>query len=895
MVEIVVTPTMKFRIQGEGKNAKKLQNDFKESRSQGLLLLVKQSALSNVSPSLSFWYDFASSFMKSFCVFSDVDPLHVPIEKSLLRKHIQLLPPMLGAENITEDMLEEVWRDLEQYLISVIDEFKGNPRQFIAREFPDWAEVGRVHFHLAENKNPNGKPFVFLSTYSVRVAGKARVQHRPLGVALKESLRQKSNKHLEQLLTPINLASKKSKFVRKAVSTSSIYAPLYLDPTEAFELIGDIPECEQAGVICKVPVWWQKSRPPRVKVSVKIGSQTKKSKVGFNQLLDFDVGISIGDKYLTKAELKKLMTSDGPLVELGGKWIEVDKEKIEGILHVWNDAIATAYSDGISFAEAMRMLSGFKLNSSESDLDELGDQDRNWLDIGAGSKFNKLLSELREPDKKHSKAIESLLNKYLKGHLRPYQKSGLSWLKIVTSLQLGGCLADDMGLGKTIQVLAMLLVQKHYFKTDQPSLLVVPASLLGNWQSELEKFSPDINYKIIHSSVLSANKVKIAPRNLNKYDLIITTYSMVLRIDWLQKKQWQVIIADEAQAIKNSKTKQSKAMRSLQASAKIAMTGTPVENSLGDLWSIFDFACPGLLGNESQFKKAIKVLKEPNEDGEVDYGPLRELIAPYILRRKKTDKSVISDLPDKIEMAASCYLSRKQATLYQKEVERLAKSLDDTDGIERKGLVLSSLMKFKQICNHPSQYLANDSYDPKLSGKFEKIKELAEIIASRGEKVLVFTQFRELTDILSHYLGGCFGHEGLVLHGGTPVKKRQGLVDQFQDPSGPSFFILSLKAGGTGLNLTEANHVIHFDRWWNPAVENQATDRAFRIGQKKNVVVHKFICKGTIEEKIDAMISEKQQLTDSLIEGSKELNLTELSNDELLDLVRFDISGLGDR
>jgi non-specific serine/threonine protein kinase len=369
---------------------------------------------------------------------------------------------------------------------------------------------------------------------------------------------------------------------------------------------------------------------------------------------------------------------------------------------------------------------------------------------------------------------------------------------------------------------------------------------------------------------------------------------MILRTEWLQTEEWETIIADEAQAIKNSKTKQSKAMRELTAKTKIAMTGTPVENNLTDLWSIFDFSCPGLLGTNSQFKSAIKKMASGGSDGSSDYGSLRSLISPYLIRRKKTDKTVIADLPDKIEMTATSFLTSKQASLYNGEVERLKKSLEGADGIQRKGLVLASLMKFKQICNHPSQYQSNDSYEPKLSGKFTKLAELVETISSRGEKVLVFTQFREMTDIISHFLGDCFGSKGLILHGGTPVKKRQDLVDQFQDPNGPSFFVLSLKAGGTGLNLTEASHVIHFDRWWNPAVENQATDRAFRIGQRRNVVVHKFMCRGTIEEKIDNMIREKQGLSDAMFEGSKEMNLTELSDQDLLDMVRLDINALDD-
>lgn len=892
-MEILVTPSLKFRVDGKGKDIAKMAGLFRSSRAEGLLELVKKPSLRSRSASAAYWFDYASLFMRSLCAFSDTDPLHVPIDRPAISKHADSTPPLDGGEYISEDFLFDLWVELESHITVTLNGYAGAVRRFIATTYSGWEDVGKIHFHLAENRKPNGKPFAFLSTYSVRIPGKARIQHRPLGVALRESAEKDDRKHLEQLLRPVHRASKRSVFIHNALKSQSIYTPLYLDSDEAFGFIQDIPHCEEAGIVCKVPGWWQKGRPPRAKVSVKVGATAKKSKVGFNQLLDFDVGVSIGGETLTKAQLKKLLEADGPLVDLGGKWIEIDKERIEQMLNVWNDAVSATSSEGISFSQAMRMMAGFSLGDDPlGTLDKVEDL-RDWVEVTCGPAFAKLLEGIREPQGKHPKQINKILTKYLGGQLRPYQESGLEWLRTITTLELGGCLADDMGLGKTIQVIAMLLVQKHHIKAKNPSLLVVPASLLGNWQAEVAKFAPDLTYKVLHSSAEPPGNLKKAPRDLARLDFVITTYGMVLRTDWLQKKEWQTVIADEAQTIKNARTKQSKALRSLKALSKVAMTGTPVENSLGDLWSIFDFACPGLLGTETKFKNAVSTMSGASHKGKADYSPLRQLISPYILRRKKSDKSVISDLPDKIEMVSDCFLTKKQAGLYQKEVARLKEALEEADGIQRKGLVLSSLMKFKQICNHPSQYLSNDSYLPALSGKFSKLKELVETIAARQEKVLVFTQFRELTDILAHYLGECFGKEGLIIHGGTAVKKRQKLVEEFQDPGGPPFFVLSLKAGGTGLNLTEASHVIHFDRWWNPAVENQATDRAFRIGQKNNVVVHKFVCKGTVEEKIDAMISEKKALAEVVVEGNKEVNFTNLSDDELLGLVKLDINALG--
>ena len=371
------------------------------------------------------------------------------------------------------------------------------------------------------------------------------------------------------------------------------------------------------------------------------------------------------------------------------------------------------------------------------------------------------------------------------------------------------------------------------------------------------------------------------------YDLAITSYGSLLRIPVFAEADWRFVILDEAQAIKNPNARQTKAAKALKARARIALTGTPVENHLGDLWSIFDFINPGLLGNAKQFTRYTKGLAERTHN---PYGPLRELVRPYILRRMKTDKSIISDLPDKTEIKALCGLSRRQAALYGQAVEDLAKSLEASAGIQRKGIVLAMLMRLKQVCNHPSQWLNDNVWAEKDSGKWARLREIAEVVAARQEKMLVFTQFREMTGPLATFLGQIFGRTGMVLHGETAVKNRKTLVQRFQDDEAVPFFVLSLKAGGTGLTLTAASHVVHFDRWWNPAVENQATDRAFRIGQKKNVLVHKFICRGTVEEKIDALIDSKQGLSDELLTGGDEINLTEMTNDEIMRMVSLDLN-----
>ena len=570
---------------------------------------------------------------------------------------------------------------------------------------------------------------------------------------------------------------------------------------------------------------------------------------------------------------------------LKGKWVEVDREKLQEALTHWKTVENDVRREGISFFDGMRLLSGASLG--QQDEDATPEAVREWSGLSAGPELDVILNGLRSPEARQETAPPGL-----KAELRPYQRTGYGWLKFVTRLGLGACLADDMGLGKTVQVIALLLDRKRE-KTKSASLLVVPASLIANWKSELAKFAPSLTFAVAHPSEATAAAKELTLKELtladaDAFDLVVTTYGMLVRTDWMKQHRWQLVILDEAQAIKNSGTKQTRAVKELHASSRIAMTGTPVENRLSDLWSLFDFLNPGLLGTSKQFGSFVKRIQNAAVPS---FEPLRNLVRPYILRRLKTDKRVIADLPDKTEVKAYCTLSKHQAALYQNAVAELSQLLQATDGIQRRGVVLAQLMRLKQICNHPAQIAGTNDYAADRSGKFRRLAEIAEEIASRQEKVLVFTQFREIADPLAEFLATLFGRPGLVLHGGTSVKKRKEFVDQFQQEDGPPFFVLSLKAGGTGLNLTAASHVVHFDRWWNPAIENQATDRAFRIGQKRNVLVHKFICRGTVEERIDEMITRKSQVAGEAIGGedSGETLLTEMDNATLLRFVKLDL------
>jgi non-specific serine/threonine protein kinase len=575
-----------------------------------------------------------------------------------------------------------------------------------------------------------------------------------------------------------------------------------------------------------------------------------------------------------------LEKSDG-LALVRGRWVEVDGERLRRMLEHFREVERTAAENGLGFREAARLLAGADLEAGDASADAGAE----WSQVVAGPWLAETLKGLRSPEGLARIDPGAALN----ATLRPYQQVGVRWLYLIAKLGLGACLADDMGLGKTMQVLSLLLVLKRQAAGQrQPSLLVAPASLLANWALEMERFAPGLKAFIAHPSALPAAELKtLAPERLRGVDLVITSYGSLLRVPWIAETAWQLAVLDEAQAIKNPDAKQTRTVKRLKARVRFALTGTPIENRLGDLWSIFDFVNPGLLGSSKEFANFVKGLADRPHNS---YGPLRELVRPYILRRLKTDKSVIADLPDKTEVKAFCQLSRKQAALYQQSVNELAAQLEEAEGIERKGLVLSFLMRFKQICNHPSQWLGDGSWAEDDSGKWARLRDIAEVIAARQEKVLVFTQFREVIAPLAAFLGSVFGRPGLVLHGETPVKQRQEIVRRFQEDEAVGFFVLSLKAGGAGLNLTAASHVVHFDRWWNPAVENQATDRAFRIGQTKNVLVHKFVCRGTVEDQIDQLIESKRQLSTDLLEGGADLLLTEMKDEDLLKLVALDIN-----
>jgi len=846
-----------------------------------LLWLAALASAADLPAPATYWRDFAGLWLTAYCQLGR-DGLAPPAPPGLSGL-VDSCPPLRGSEYLTAAVLEALWQDVGAEVQRQIAACAEGADGWLGKTLPQWHLVGRVTFHLAENKRDADRPFAFLATYTSGLTPDGKPRHVLLQQAIKEYAGAQNRASLVRLLEPVSLAAGRSPWLAGQVESAAIYRQQAWRPAEALTFLKEVKVFEESGLAVRIPDWWQPANPPRPKVSVTVGAD-EPSALGLDRLLSFQIEVTLDGQTLSREELEALRTAQG-LVMVKGKWVEADAAKIQAVLKHWHDAQTMHFADGVSFQQALRLLSGAGIDAGETQL--LTPEAREWSGIQPGAWLADLLQRLRDP----AQVAAITGHPDLQAKLRPYQRVGVNWLYCMTQLGLGACLADDMGLGKTIQVLALLLHLKRETPAAGPALLVVPASLLANWQAEAAKFTPSLRLVIAHPSGGQAARLAALAKGkfpaVGHADLVVTTYGMLTRMPVLKTHPWRLAILDEAQAIKNPGAAQTRAVKEVNAKIRIALTGTPVENRLGDLWSLFDFTNPGLLGSAAAFTRFVKTLSQPSG---FHYAPLRKLVSPYILRRLKTDKSIISDLPDKTEMNVWCQLTKQQAVLYQGVVEQLANLLESTAGIQKRGLILAAMMNFKQICNHPSQFSADAHYNPAHSGKFKRLAELCEPIAERQEKILVFTQFTEIIPALRLHLKGIFKRDGLVLTGKTPVAQRRALVDAFQRDTGPPFFLLSLKAGGTGLNLTAASHVIHFDRWWNPAVENQATDRAFRIGQKNNVLVHKFVCRGTLEESIDALIAGKRELADGVLAGGGEIALTEMSDGDLLRLVALDLN-----
>jgi SNF2 family DNA or RNA helicase len=632
---------------------------------------------------------------------------------------------------------------------------------------------------------------------------------------------------------------------------------------------------EQSGFTVQLPSWWtRQGTRERLGVLAEVLSPPLQASGGLSldQLINFDWQIALGGEPLSLQELQRLAQIKSPLIKVRGQWIQVDPGEIQAAL----DLLQGKASGQATLREVVQMALGG--GRAPGGLPFAGVKATGWV--------ADFLSQLEGK----TAFAEVELPAGFTGELRPYQRRGYSWLVFLRQWGLGACLADDMGLGKTVQTLVLLL--REWQTTRRPSLLICPTSVVANWQKEAERFTPELPVLIHHGGSRQRGAAFI--RQAEKYGLVVSSYALLYRDrELLEKVPWAGVILDEAQNIKNAQTKQAQAARALSAEFRIALTGTPVENHVGDLWSILEFLNPGWLGTSSTFRKQFFVPIQAQQDAEAALR-LKRLTSPFILRRLKTDRSIIADLPDKLEMKVFCTLTREQATLYQAVVNELHEAMTVAEGIQRKGIILATLTKLKQVCNHPAHFLGDNSELAGRSGKLARLTEMLEDVLQTGDRALVFTQFTEMGELLKRHLQETFGREVLFLHGGTPREQRNRMVERFQnEATGPRIFLLSLKAGGTGLNLTAASHVFHFDRWWNPAVEDQATDRAYRIGQDKCVQVHKFVCAGTIEEKIDSMIDRKQAVATQVV-GTGEDWLTELSNEQLRDLFALRQDAIGD-
>ncbi|WP_013320192.1 DEAD/DEAH box helicase [Gloeothece verrucosa] len=675
----------------------------------------------------------------------------------------------------------------------------------------------------------------------------------------------------ETLLKGLGLASRLYEPISQSLQESKPIACL-LNPIEVYQFIKtSVAELQNNGLGVILPPGLVSGDEKRLGIKVEAAVNSKPGeRLNLASLLSYNLKIAIGNQTISQKDFDKLLAQKSPIVEINGQWIALqpaDVRAAQSVLEQSNEQI------NLTVEDALRLSTGETKSLAKLPV----------VNFEASGILEEFINNIT-----NNQSIQPLdTPKSFRGELRPYQNRGAGWLSFLEKWGLGACLADDMGLGKTPQFLAFILYLKQEYGLVNPTLVICPTSVVNNWEREVQKFAPTLSVLVHHGH--ERKKGKAFKRQVENKDLVITSYSLVYRdAATLEEIQWQGVVLDEAQNIKNAQAKQSQAVRKLNAGFRMALTGTPVENRLSELWSILDFLNPGFLGNQQFFQKRFAIPIEKYGDKE-SLTILRSLVRPFILRRLKTDKDIIQDLPEKQEMNVYCGLSVEQADLYQKLVDESLSNIEAATGIQRRGLILSLLLKLKQVCNHPAQYLKESRLNSgEKSGKLLRLEEMLEELVEEGDRALIFTQFAEWGKLLQPYLTQKLGREVLFLYGATPRQQRQEMIDRFQnDPAGPPIFILSLKAGGTGLNLTRANHVFHIDRWWNPAVENQATDRAFRIGQKQNVQVHKFICTGTLEEKINDMIESKKQLAEQTVDAGENW-LTELDTDQLRTLLLLD-------
>ena len=813
------------------------------------LAFVKEQTL---SISLTFLQYLARTFLQAIANdpkfnFSKA-PFDCEINESAICSIIENAPYLIGLEFVNKEWVLNILAKFNTAYKNIVEKSQKTPMGYVLSRGNLFIIPSRIYFHLVENKDNDDFPFAFLATYTA--IENEKLIHCPLKNALTQ-LKADKNK-LSALVLSITEATKESALIKKFVENGNIFYPIKLSEYEAYTFLKEVPFYEQCGIVCRIPKWYTES--------------ISKIQVDIDERAQFTIHSADGDGLpvpemiykgvvITPEEARSLLEKAEGLEIIKGKWVENNHSEIKKLLSEF-DLLS---QEGTSLLEIFKMKSiSFKEQKSNPIPIEISQ--KSWL------------TRLFQKDFNDSSNLLPTIS--FSNVLRPYQTNAFKWMYGMSKLKMGVCLADDMGLGKTIEVLSFLDKIKEEGK--EKVLIIVPATLVENWKKEINKFAP-------HFSVFILKGENEPVDDRVKAYITITTYQTAIRLDYINRINWDLVVLDEAQAIKNYYTSQSKKVKSLNTKMRIAMTGTPIENNLLELWSLFDFVNPGLLGTRDEFKdfyfgsdKFLDMQKK-----------LKSLISPFVLRRVKTDKTIISDLPEKHEIDVTIDLSKKQIVLYRKIVADLEEQKSKAESQRQlQALVLTTILKLKQVCNHPSQYLGDEKYDLEDSGKFIELKRICETIHAKREKVLVFTQFKEIIPAINELLSKVFNKIGYSIDGETSMQKRNAYIDSFQNGDTP-YMVLSLKTAGVGLNLTAAQNVVHFDRWWNPAVENQATDRVYRIGQTKNVTVYRFTSANTVEENINKKMSIKQHLADEIINDIDSNVMSKLSIDELISAIQY--------
>ena len=813
------------------------------------------SGIKDLSASVAFLKYISKEFINS--VVNDPgfnlrsNPEHIFLSDQAIHNIVNNVPYATGSEYVTTSWVNQVIGLLNQTYAVSCTASDEPPRLFIAHKSNAVCIPSRIYFHLVENKQHDNFPFAFLATYTTIVND--AIVHAPLKNALSEL--QHNQQELQDLIWSITEIAEKSVFIRHLLDTGDIFYPIKFTNDEAYCFLKEISLYESRGVVCRIPKWYNDQNN-----SIKLDIDEKKeyqiplfNKSVINQ---FTPQLIYHGIPITVEEARILLSRKEGLEQLKGRWIENDHQLLTALLEEYESLV----NDGTTLLDVIKNRSGIGYNETKPSPVSIEFSRANFVE----EFLNRGISSVAAVPVPQS--FEPIL--------RQYQIDAYNWLYALKELGMGACLADDMGLGKTVEVLSFL--ERIRYEGASRILIIVPATLVDNWRHEVSKFAPDMDLFVLRG------RNEPLGSDVNAY-LTICTYQTSLKSEYICRVNWDVVILDEAQAIKNYYTAQTKKVKQLKASMRIALTGTPIENNIVELWSIFDFLNPGLLGTRQEFI-ALYLRLQSRPDG---YKDIKALINPFVLRRLKTDKSIISDLPAKNEIDVTISLTKEQIVLYKRVVATMNAGIHKHHSRqEERILVMTTLMKLKQVCNHPSQYYGDTYYDPDLSGKFTELKRICETISEKNERVLVFTQFKEIIPAIDELLEGVFCQKGFTIDGSTSMKKRDEYVQAFQSGEVP-YMVLSLKTAGVGLNLTAAQNVIHFDRWWNPAVENQATDRAYRIGQSKNVTVYRFISANTIEEVINGMLKVKQELADSIINDLDGNIISKLSTEELVKAAQY--------